>query len=46
MSTYTDDAHLPASGVAVLWRYKFVYLYGGVEVATVSSIIEVMVTGM
>jgi len=46
MPTYTDDAHLPASGVAVLWRYKFVYLYGGVEVGSVSSIIEVMVTGM
>ena len=46
MNTYTDETPLPAAGVAVLWRYKFVYLYGGVEVGTASYIIEVMVTGM
>ena len=46
MPSYTDDSDLPAAGVAVLWRYKFVYLYDGAEVGTVSPIIEVMVTGM
>ena len=46
MNIYNDETPLPAVGVAVLWRYKFVYLFGGVEVGTASSIIEVMVTGM
>ena len=44
--TYTDNSALPAAGVAVVWQYKFVYLYKNAEVGTASSVIEVLVTGM
>ena len=44
--TYTDNSALPATGVAVVWKYRFVYLYQGAEVGTASSVIEVVVTGL
>lgn len=44
--TYTDNSALPASGVAALWKYRFVYLYQDEEVGTASDIIEITVTGM
>jgi hypothetical protein len=44
--TYTDNAALPASGVAIKWRYRFVYLYKDAEVGTASLVIDVLVTGM
>ena len=46
MTTYTDDTALPPSGVAVLWKYKFIYLFGGVEVGKASVTIEILVTGL
>lgn len=45
-STYSDNSALPAAGVAVIWKYKFVYLYQDAEVGTASLTIEVLVTGM
>ena len=45
-ATYTDNSALPAAGVAVVWKYKFVYLYQGEEVGTPSLVVEVLVTGM
>ncbi len=45
-SSYTDNSALPASGVAALWKYRFVYLYQDAEVGTASDIIEITVTGM
>ena len=44
--TYTDNSTLPAAGVAVVWKYKFVFLYKDAEVGTASLVIEVLVTGM
>jgi len=44
--TYTDNSALPAAGVAVVWQYKFVYLYKDAEVGTASTVIEVVVTGL
>ncbi len=44
--TYTDNSALPAAGVAVSWKYKFIYLYKEAEVGTPSEIVEVLVTGM
>ncbi|MEI6628417.1 MAG: hypothetical protein WCN27_03325 [Alphaproteobacteria bacterium] len=44
--TYTDNTGLPEAGVAVVWKYRFVYLYKGEEVGTASLVIEVVVTGM
>ena len=45
-ATYTDNSALPAAGVAVVWKYKFVYLYRGEEVGTASLVVEVLVTGV
>ena len=44
--SYTDNAGLPATGVAVKWKYRFVYLHKDTEVGTVSLVTEVLVTGM
>lgn len=45
-ATYTDNSALPAAGVAVSWKYKFIYLYKEAEVGTASAVVEVLVTGM
>ena len=44
--TYTDNSTLPAAGVAVVWQYKFVFLYQDEEVGTTTDVVEVLVTGM